>query len=411
MPETSPPSSTPEPGRGALAGLKIVDLTRVLGGPYATQILGDHGAEIIKIEPPQGDEVRAWGPPFHEGVASYFIGVNRNKRSLSADLSRPEGRELLFRLLEEADILVENFKAGTLEKWGMGFEEVLKARFPRLIHCRISGFGSDGPRGGLPGYDAIAQCMSGMFSVNGTPESGPTRIGVPVVDMTTGLYAVTGILIAVIERQRSGLGQFVEVPLYDSALSFMHPHAPNYFLSGKLPKLTGNAHPNISPYDTYATGTVPVFLAIGNDGAFRKLCQVLGKPELASDPRYRTNGDRLVNRAALKVDLEALLAPHDGDALSTEFLAAGLPAGAIRTLDAALSDPQAVYRGTVIEKEWYKGINTPLRFSRSEAALRHLPPKLGENGKAILHEAGLSETDIEALEKNGIVNLSGKPAS
>lgn len=399
--------ASPQPitGRGTLSGLKIVDLTRVLGGPYATQILGDHGADIIKVEPPQGDEVRQWGPPFHEGDASYFIGVNRNKRSLSADLSRPEGREILFRLLEGADVLVENFKAGTLERWGLGYADVLAARFPRLIHCRISGFGSEGPRGGLPGYDAIAQCMTGMFTVNGTPESGPTRVGVPVVDMTTGLYAVTGILMALMERNRSGKGQFVEIPLYDSALSYMHPHAANYFLSGKLPRLTGNAHPNISPYDTYATASVPIFLAIGNDGAWRKLCAALGKPDLADDSRFRTNGDRVTNRAALKTELEGLLAARDGVALCDALLALGLPAGAIRTLDAALADPQAVFRGATLEQDWYRGINTPLRFSRSTSTLRHLPPKLGADGPAVLREAGYSDAEIEHLGEAGVVNL------
>lgn len=403
-----PPSPTPE--GGALAGLRVVDLTRVLGGPYATQILGDHGADIIKLEPPQGDEVRQWGPPFHEGDASYFIGVNRNKRSLSADLSRPEGREILFRLLEDADVLVENFKAGTLERWGLGFDEVLAPRFPRLIHCRISGFGSDGPRGGLPGYDAIAQCMTGMFAVNGTPESGPTRIGVPVVDMTTGLYAVAGLLMALIERQRSNKGQFLEVPLYDSALSFMHPHAANYFLSGKLPKLSGNAHPNISPYDTYETASVPVFLAIGNDTAYAKLCAALGCPELARDERFLNNGLRVTNRAPLKVELEARLANREGVALCDELLALGLPAGAIRTLADALDDPQAIHRGVTLEREWYRGINTPLRFSRSRSSLRHLPPKLGADGADILRDAGFETEEIAALHEAGIIRLPGAEA-
>ncbi len=399
-------TTTPErAATGALTGVRVVDLTRVLGGPYATQILGDHGAEVLKIEPPQGDEVRAWGPPFHEGDASYFIGVNRNKRSLALDLARAEGREVLFRLLAEADVLVENFKAGTLERWGLGFDEVLAPRFPRLVHCRISGFGSDGPRGGLPGYDAIAQCMTGMFAVNGRPESGPTRIGVPVVDMTTGLYAVCGILMALIERDRSGRGQFLEVPLYDSALSFMHPHTANHFLSGRLPRLTGNAHPNISPYDTYATATVPVFLAIGNDAAFRKLCRLIDRPDLADDPRFLTNGGRVVEREALKLELEAALAERDGVALSDELLAQGLPAGAVRELDAALADPQAIHRGVTLEKDWYRGIATPLRFSRSAASLRHLPPKLGADAAAILDEAGFDEAEIDRLAAAGVVRL------
>ena len=389
---------------GSLAGIRVIDLTRVLGGPYATQILGDHGADVIKIEPPSGDEVRAWGPPFHEGDSSYFIGVNRNKRSLALDLADPAGREVLLRFLEGADVLVENFKAGTLERWGLE-RSVLESRFPRLVHCRISGFGSDGPRGGLPGYDAVIQCMTGMFTVNGSPESGPTRGGVPAVDMTTGLYAVVGILMALRERERSGLGQFVEVPLYDCALAFMHPHTANHFLTGRLPRLTGNAHPNISPYDSYRSKTGDVFLAIGNDAAFAKLCAIIGATELAGEARFRSNADRLTNRAALKEEIERRIGERDGTDLCEELLAAGVPAGAVRTLDAALADPQAVHRGVVLEWDWYRGINTPLRFSRSTAELRRLPPHLSADGAELLAEAGLDADERRDLADRGIVRL------
>lgn len=389
---------------GAVAGLRVIDLTRVLGGPYATQILGDHGADVVKIEPPAGDEVRAWGPPFHEGDSSYFIGVNRNKRSLALDLADPAGRDLLLRFLAEADVLVENFKAGTLERWGLG-RDLLEQRFPRLVHCRISGFGSDGPRGGLPGYDAVIQCMTGMFTVNGSPESGPTRVGVPAVDMTTGLYAVVGILMALRERDRSGRGQFVEVPLYDCALSFMHPHTANHFLTGRLPRLTGNAHPNISPYDSFRAKGGDVFLAIGNDAAFARLCRVIGAAELAGDPRFRSNADRLTNRSDLKAAIEGAIGERDGEELCEDLLAAGVPAGAIRTLDAALADPQAVHRGAVLEEDWYRGINTPLRFSRSVSALRHLPPHLNADAAELLAEAGVDAGEMSALAARGIVRV------
>src|SRR5512135_1749238 len=200
----------------ALTGIRIIDLTRVLGGPWCTQTLGDHGADIIKVEPPQGDETRAWGPPFDgHGNASYFLGTNRNKRAVTLDLTTATGRDALLKLLESADVLVENFKPGTLEKWGLGYETVFQPRFPRLIHCRISGFGAEGPLGGMPGYDAVIQAMCGMFSINGSTESGPTRIGLPIVDLGTGLYAAIGILMALLERERSGLGQFVDLALYD----------------------------------------------------------------------------------------------------------------------------------------------------------------------------------------------------
>ena len=195
---------------GALSGFRVIDLTRVLGGPYCTQLLADNGAEVIKVEPPRGDEVRDWGPPFKGGLSAYFAGVNRNKRSMGLDLGAPEGREVLFRLLEGADAMIENFKPGTLERWGIGYEDVLRERFPRLIHCSITGFGADGPLGGFPGYDAVAQALSGQMSVNGTPETGPMRLGVPIVDLATGLFAAAGVLMAAEERRRSGRGQRVD---------------------------------------------------------------------------------------------------------------------------------------------------------------------------------------------------------
>ena len=277
---------------GALAGLKVIDLSRALAGPYCAQIFGDHGADILKIEPPQGDETRDWGPPFHEGDASYFIGVNRNKRAMPLDLRREEGRSVLLRLLETADILLENFRPGTMEKWGLGYHEVLAERFPSLIHARISGFGSEGAYGGFPGYDAVVQAMAGMFSVNGTRDSGPTRLGIALVDMGTGLYTAIAILMAVVERHRSGCGQYLDMTLYDSAISLMHPHVANYYLSGKVPGRTGNAHSNLSPYDKFRTRTTEIFVAAGNNRAFVRLCAEIGVPELAEDPRFRENRDR-----------------------------------------------------------------------------------------------------------------------
>lgn len=233
---------TPAPPTGALRGVKVVDLSRVLGGPYCTQILGDHGADVIKIEPPSGDETRGWGPPFREedGAASYFLGVNRNKRGMALDLRQEAGREVLLRLLADADVLIENFKTGTLEKWGVG-RDALAARFPRLIHCRVSGFGADGPLGGLPGYDAILQAMGGIMSVNGEAEGGPMRVGLPVVDMVTGLNAAIGVMMALRDRETTGRGQFVEAALFDSALSLLHPHAPNWFMSGRKPSAPATA--------------------------------------------------------------------------------------------------------------------------------------------------------------------------
>src|SRR5579875_3512193 len=283
---------------GALAGIRGVELSRGLGGPYATMILSDHGAEVIKVEPPQGDETRDWGPPFQDGDASYFIGVNRNKRSVALDIGKPEGRAVLLRLLEDADVLVENFKTGSMERWGLGYADVLEQRFPRLIHCRVSGFGADGPLGGLPGYDAILQAMTGLMSVNGDPSTGPLRLGTPVVDLATGLYSVCGILMALQERTRSGRGQFLDMTLHDCGMALLHPQAANFFLNGKRPVPLGNPHPNIAPYEKYQTASCEIFIAIGNDRQFRILAEQIGRPGLADDPRFRTNRDRLANRPA-----------------------------------------------------------------------------------------------------------------
>ena len=388
----------------ALGDLVIVDLTRVLGGPYCTQLLGDHGAEVIKIEPPQGDEVRDWGPPFDEHRdASYFIGVNRNKRSIGLDLSAPAGRDVLLKLLERADILIENYKPGTMEKWGIGYQDVLSKRYQRLIHCRISGFGADGPLGAMPGYDAVIQAMCGMFSINGTPEAGPTRIGIPLVDIGTGLFSAIGILMALVERQRSGKGQFIDMTLHDAGIALMHPHLPNYVLSGKTPGLTGNAHPNISPYDKYPTATVDVFLAVGNDRTFRRLCDELGAGELADDPRFKSNADRVTNRRDLTESLLPLLKDRDGEELCRHLLAKGVPAGPVRDMAAVWQNDHTRHREMAAELDGYQGWGLPIKFSRTPGQITRRPPRFGEHGRKILAEAGFSEIEIDNLIDAGIV--------
>jgi len=358
---------------GALAGIRVVDLSRILGGPFCGQILGDHGADVLKIEPPQGDDTRTWGPPFRDGVASYYFGLNRNKRVMKLDLTADADREVLMALLAEADVLVENFKTGTMEKWGIGFD-ALSQRFPRLVHCRVSGFGADGPLGGLPGYDAAIQAMAGIMSINGEPDGEPLRVGLPVVDMVTGLNAALGVLLALQERERSGRGQFVEAALYDSGLSLLHPHAANWFMSGKTPGRTGNAHPNIYPYDTVATATDPVFLAVGNDRQFRLLCAHIGVPELADDERFATAGARSVNRAMLKGTLESQMATWDGKALADELAAAGVPCAPVLSVPDALNHPHTAHREMVVEMEGgYKGLGAPIKLSRTPATYRYAP--------------------------------------
>jgi crotonobetainyl-CoA:carnitine CoA-transferase CaiB-like acyl-CoA transferase len=388
---------------GALAGIKVVDLTRVLGGPYCTQILADHGAEVVKVEPPQGDEVRDWGPPFHEGDASYFIGVNRNKRSVGLDLTVPEGREVLFRLLEDADVLIENLKTGTMERWGLGYEDVLKGRFPRLIHCRISGYGADGPLGGFPGYDAIVQSMAGWFSVNGPPDSGPTRVGIALVDMGTGLYSAIALLMALQERVQSGKGQFIDMTLYDCAVSLMHPHVPNYYLSGKAPGLTGNRHTNVVPYDRFHTKTVDIFIGAGNNRAFQRLSAVLDSPELAEDPRFKDNVDRLTHGEALTAILTGLLAERDGEAVCRALLEAGVPAGPVLDTEQVMNSDHTKHRNMAVEEGWYRMTGIPIKFSRTPGSVRMTPPKFGADGRAVLTEHGFSNDEVERLVEAGVL--------
>lgn len=396
-------AATEQQGGGALEGIKVIDLSRVLGGPLTGQILGDHGADVIKVEPPLGDETRDWGPPFRDGTASYFDGVNRNKRAMALDLRHEEGRAVLLRLLEDADIVLENFKTGTMEKWGLGYEDVLSQRFPRLIHCRVSGFGSDGPLGGLPGYDAILQAMGGLMSVNGTNEGGATRVGLPVVDMVTGLNAVIGILLSLHERERSGKGQFVDATLFDSAISLLHPHAANYLMSGKTPVRTGNNHPNISPYSTYATGTRPIYLAVGNDRQFRKLCEEIGALSIADDPRFANNGERVVNREALRAELEAVMAGVDGGDLADRLIRAGVPAGPVLDVSESLAHPHTLHRGMRVDIDDYSGVGAPVRPSRSAPVYKARPPKFAQHSAEILGEFDFSEDEIEHLTKTGIV--------
>ncbi|MBL4907646.1 MAG: CoA transferase, partial [Sneathiella sp.] len=368
------------------------------------QILADHGAEVIKVEPPQGDETRLWGPPFNDsGISAYFSGANRNKRSIALDIRTEEGKNILLKLLDDADILVENFKTGSLEKWGLGYEGTLAEKFPRLIHCRVTGFGADGPFGGFPGYDAVIQAWAGLISINGSPESGQVRIGIPLVDLGTGMNAVIGILMAVNERHVSGKGQSVEVSLYDTGIQLQHPHAPNNLMSGNAPRLTGNSHPNIAPYDLYETATTPVFLGIGNNGQFRKLCASLKLSDIPEDPRFIDNSARLAHRQELNALLNEALADKEGIEFATMLLEAGVPAGAAMTVPEALNHPHTKHREMVVELDGYSGTGIPVKMSRTPGAVRSAPPGFGANGRDILKEIGYTEDEITSLTEDGIV--------
>jgi formyl-CoA transferase len=395
---------------GALAGFRVIDLTRVLGGPYCTQILADHGAEVIKIEPPQGDEVRDWGPPFKDDLSAYFAGVNRNKRAMALDLAKPKGREVLLRLLEGADVLIENFKVGSMERWGLGYDEVLSQKFPKLIHCSITGFGSVGPFGGFPGYDAVAQALSGNISVNGSPESGAIRLGIPLIDLGTGLYAAIGILAAAQERNRSGKGQKVDASLFDTGVALMHPHAANYFMSGKTPALTGNSHPNISPYDKYPTAKGEIFMAIGNNRQFRLMAEAIDAPALLDDPRFVDNAHRLENRAALNAIIVARLADKEAEAVSVALLEKGVPAGAVLTVPEVMEHPHTAAKEMTVAIDGYRGTGVPVKLSRTPGSARTKPPLFGAETRALLAEAGYSKDEIEAMLAEGVAVEERKAA-
>ncbi|MEM7211020.1 MAG: CaiB/BaiF CoA-transferase family protein [Pseudomonadota bacterium] len=389
---------------GALDGVRVIDLTRVLGGPFCTQWLGDHGADVIKVEPPQGDDVRHWGPPFHEefGAASYFAGINRNKRGMALDLRQEAGKEALFKLLETADVLIENFKPGSMEKWGMGYEEVLTKRFPRLIHAKVSGFGADGPMGGLPGYDAVIQAQAGMMSVNGVPGGGPTRLGIAIVDIATGMAAAIGINMALFERSKSGMGQFIETSLYDTGVSLLFPHYANYFLSGKTPVITGNRHTNLSPYDAYPTKTCEIFIAGGNDGQFKRLCKVLGVPEMAEEAIFLNNAGRLTHQDELRARFEPLMAQWAGEELATTLMKNGVPAGPVLTVPEVMEAPQTRAREMAIEIDGFRTTGNPIKMSRTPAQpAKKQPPKFGEETRKILADIGYSEDEIDAMIEAG----------
>ena len=362
----------------------MVDLSRVLAGPLCTQMLADHGADVIKVEPPSGDETRLLGPPFTpDGDAAYFSSVNRGKRAISLDLSSTAGRAALERLLEDADVLVENFLPGTTKRWGLDYE-TLSRRDPRLIYCSISGFGADGPLGGLPGYDAVLQAMCGLMSINGTPESGPMRMGIPVVDHLTGYTALTGILMALYVRSHTGKGQKVEATLFDAALSLLVPHAANWFYSDRAPGLLGSAHPNISPYDKFKARDGELFLGVLNEGQFRRLCEHIGRADLLSDPRFTTNALRVQNVAALRsrartharVAAGRIAVPRaDGEGRAGRPGALGA-AGVFRSRTPRIAAMQ-------VNDGDYQGIGVPVKLSATPGQPGRRPPRFNEHADTV----------------------------
>ena len=369
----------------ALAGLRVLDLTRVLAGPLCTQLLGDHGADVLKIESATGDDTRRLGRPEADGSAPYFHALNRNKRSAVLDLSEAAGRERLLQLVAGADILVENFLPGTMQRWRLDYEQDLARVNPRLIYCSISGFGADGPLGKLPGYDAVAQAACGLMSVNGDETTGPMRIGIPVVDISSGLYATIGILLALNERSRSGRGQRVEATLFDSALSLLMPHAADWLMQGRPHGVSGNRHPSIAPYEKFVAADGEVFIGVLNDRQFRRFCERIGSPALAADPRYAGNQDRVANRDSLSEVVNAQLRDVAAEALCSDLMSDGIPASVVRSVAQALEHPHARTRGSVASIGRWRALASAVRLSRTPATIRNLPPALDAGSEAAWH--------------------------
>ena len=369
---------------GSLAGLRVIDLSRVLAGPYCGQLLADHGADVIKVEPPHGDESRAWGPPFvGPGTSAYYAALNRNKRNVVLDLKGEQGARDLDRLLADADVLIENFKTGTLARFGFA-DPVIAERYPRLVHCRITGYGASGPMASSPGYDAILQAYAGLMSVNGEADGPPLRVGVPVVDAVTGVYAFSGVLLALLERARSGRGQVVDCSLLDTGLSLLHPHSSTWLADGAVPQRAGSAHPTIAPYDVYAASDGPVFIGIGNDRQFRALADALGRPELADDPRFADNAVRLAHRGELDALIGAIVGELDRATLVRRLADRGIAASPIHDVAEALTSPQAGHNEMLVELGDYRGVGIPIKLGRTPGSVRTAPRPAGADTDEVL---------------------------
>jgi len=404
----------------ALEHLRVLDLTRVLAGPWCTQLLADLGADVIKVERPgSGDDTRAWGPPYlkdaqgHDTTeAAYYLSANRGKRSVTVDISKAEGQQLLRRLAGKSDIVVENYKVGQLAKYGLDYA-ALSALNPRLIYCSITGFGQDGPYRDRAGYDFIIQAMGGFMSITGErddlPGGGPQKAGVAVSDLMTGMYATVAILAAVAQRERTGAGQYIDMALLDTMIAMLANMNMNYLVTGRAPGRAGNAHQNIVPYQVFAAADGHVVIAVGNDSQYARFCEIAGRPDLATDPRYTKNAERVRNRAVLVPLLEAIVRERPAAFWTERLEAAGVPCGPINSIAQALADPQAVARAIRIDLPHPTAgtvplVGMPIRMSTSKPDYRRPPPLLGEHTDEVLREmADLDTAEIAALRARGVL--------
>jgi len=394
-----------------LEGIKVLDLSRVLAGPWCTQLLADLGAEVIKVERPgSGDDTRHWGPPWHgEGedrVAAYFLSANRGKKSAAIDFAQPEGAALVRRLVENADIVVENFKVGGLDKFGLDAKS-LRAASPRLIYASITGFGQDGPYAERAGYDFIIQGMGGMMAITGLPDDeaggGPLRAGVAVVDLFTGLYTCIAILAALYRREKSGEGAHIDMALFDTQLAMLANQASNALISGKDPPRQGNTHPNIVPYQPFDASDQPIIIAVGNDRQFARLAEMCDHPEWAKDQRFATNGARVANRSDMVTLVAESISRRPAAAWLEKLEAAGIPAGPINTVTQALHDIQAQHRGMVRTIAGMQVVGSPVRFDGERADSELPPPALGQHTDEVLASLGLEPAELKSLRSEGVI--------
>lgn len=402
-----------------LSHIRVLDLSRVLAGPWSGQILADLGAEVIKVERPgHGDDTRIWGPPFLKGKngeqtkeSGYFLGANRGKRSITVDISQPEGQEIIIELAKQADIIIENYKVGTLTKYGLDYAQIKQIN-PKIIYCSITGFGQTGPKAALPAYDFLIQAMGGLMSVTGErddkPGGGPQKVGIPIIDLITGTYATVGILAALAHRDATGEGEHIDLAMLDVQVGLLSNQAMNFFMSGNTPRRGGNAHPNIQPQDVFRCSDGDMILVVGNDGQFKALCETIGRPELAQDERFKTNPQRVVNQSVLRPILDEVFLTQSRQFWSQLLEEAQVPCGPINTIPEALSDPQVVHRQMVRTLPHPTAgevplVVTPFRFENAQIRTDRAPPLLGQHTEEILSELGWSGSSINTLREQKVI--------
>ena len=403
--------------KGPLDGIKVFDLTRVLAGPHCTQILGDLGAEVIKVERPgSGDDTRGFAPPYQSNdkgeqtsESAYYTGANRNKRSITINLSTPEGQALAKKLMADCDILVENFKTGTLERYGLGYDQ-LKSEFPRLIYCSVTGFGQTGPYAARPGYDGLIQAMGGVMSLTGVPDGEPMKVAVPICDLMAGMYATVGILAAVRHQSETGEGQFIDIGMLDTHIGWLANQGMNYLATGENPDRIGNMHPNILPYQVMPTADGYIVLSVGNDPTFERFCKLAECEELLEDERFQTNAARVSNRDFVTETLNEITIKKSSEWWLTELEKEKIGCGPINNLDQVFADPHVKARDMVVEMDHptmgnkpIKLIANPIKLSKTPPTYRKAPPLLGQHTDEILGEAGLSVDEIAKLKEDGTV--------